>query len=217
MILRDISEKDALSAEMLFLDAMQYYQREQLNRTRVHGEFVELLQRARGVISDFIARTAVELAVNRLLEDAEVPMPENMDFISRVFSSEGYVEQRSFADQVLYKILPLVQEFVPELEERILERREGLTTVVPIDFGPALEGYTENAISIMPSTADPSERASVLQSIIDQSRARKAQDLTNSDPETARRLASSIEDAGLRTTTLLAIDPGSLNEGELCI
>jgi hypothetical protein len=81
-------------------------------------------------------RAAVEAVVGKLLKLATEPLPSDMIYVGRIASDDGYVELQSPAEEALFKMLPLVRQFSPELEGVILEERGGLGTILPSDMGP---------------------------------------------------------------------------------
>jgi hypothetical protein len=210
LILKDVGTKDVAEAEMLFLDAVGYHQRGQFTDFQVHSQFFELLKAAKGVVRDSMERNGVEVAVARLLKQAEDPPPANMIYVGRVASGDGFVELKSVAEEYLYKLLPLVREFAPELEASIFERSPHFKVVVPSDIGPLPEGYQEGgtiSLGNADGTAgdfdkDPQKKAQLFAQITNMTRANGARRFAESDPEAARKLANAITDPALRATTL---------------
>jgi hypothetical protein len=203
-IIRAVSAKDEAVADGLFLDAMQYYQRKQINSSQVHVEFASLLETAKGIVPDSMERAAVETMVDKLLRDAAEPLPSDTLLVARNYTSTGYFEPRSMPEQILFRVLPLVRELAPDLEERIREQRAHLINPAPTDLGPWADGYryTHFLFGIAPG-----ERESKTAEIINNSRAETAKRFAATNMEAAINFANTITDPNLKAATLLEIAP----------
>jgi hypothetical protein len=209
-ILKDVGAKNPAAAEMLFMDALGYHQRDLYTDFQVHSQFLELLKAAKGIVRDSMERTGIEIAVTRLLKQAEQPPPKDMVYVGRIASGDGFVELKSVAEEYLYKLLPLVREFAPELEDRILERSPHFKTIVPSEIGPLPEGYTEGGTLSLRNAdgsagdfeKDPQQKADLFAKLTNMNRAGAARRFAESDPEGARKLANAITDPALRAATL---------------
>jgi hypothetical protein len=209
-ILKDVGAKDTPAAEMLFLDALGYHQRDQFTDAAVHTQFLQLLNAGKGVVRDSMVRNGVEVAVARLLKQAEEPPSKDMLYVGRVASGDGFVDLKSVAEEFLYKILPLVREFAPELESRILERSPHFKVIAPSDIGPLPEGYQETGMLSLRNAdgtagdfeKDPAQKTRLMAQITNTSRAVGARRYAESDPEAAKKLANSITDPALRAAIL---------------
>jgi hypothetical protein len=221
LIIKDVGTKDTAAAEMLFLDAVGYHQRDQFTDFQVHAQFLELLKAAKGVVRDSVEQNGIEVAVNRLLKQAEEPPPKDMVYLGRVASGDGFVELNSVAEEYLFKILPLVRAFSPDLEGSILEQRQNLKVIVPSDIGALPEGYQEAGMLSLRNAdgsagdfeKDPQKKAQLFAQIINMNRVGGARRFAESDPEAARKLANSITDPALRAATLAEL-AGNLQESD---
>jgi hypothetical protein len=209
VILKQIGTPE--TAEILFFDALRYYGREQNNNIFVHIEFREFLESSYTSVPAAMARNGVELAVDRLLSEAAKPMPDDVVYVGRVYTGDGFLEIHSMAGNFLYELLPLVRKVEPELERRILEKVPALTIRVPNDLGSLPEDYGEAAI-LKINPGDPEARAKAVASATDGNRAAGARRLARTDPDAALRVADTILSPGLRSVTLLAIAQGKMKE-----
>lgn len=211
MILKDVSAIDDAVAESLFLDAMQYYQREQINSFQFHIEFRQLLEAAKGVVPDAMERAALEMAMHRLLEQAEEPVPETQLYFGRTYTGNSYIEPHSIAEDMIYRLLPLVRRFAPDLEVRIRESLPHLTSPVPSDIGPVPEVVSFTAIRFV-DPSDTETRAKFETQVLNGGLERAARRIAATDLEAAIRIANSITDPTLKSATLLAISPDKVQD-----
>jgi hypothetical protein len=207
-ILGDVNEKDPALAQMLFLDALQYYQLDQPKTYGFHAQFVVLLHAVQKILPEPMMRSAMEASVSKLLKAAAAPLPSDMIYVGRIASGDGLVELQSPAEETLFKLLPLVRQFSPDLESQILEERSGLGRIIP-SIGALPPDYSEISTII---EQNPEKRAEWLARIENQTHAKNAKRLAATDPETALRLASQITDSSMRDSTLVAIAQGKLKE-----
>ena len=211
LILKDLHAKDAAVAESLFLDALQYFGREQTNSAGVYIEFTDLLKAAKGVVPEAMERAAIELAVDKLLKQVAAPMPSDSLFMGRVYTAKGFVQLNSMAEESLFKLLPLIREFEPDLEQRIDKQITAFSKPVPSDIGPLPEGY-EEASFMIGRASDPAEKEKMSARMVDGNRAGGARQLAATSPEAALKLANSITDPALRATALVTVAQGKLKE-----
>jgi hypothetical protein len=207
-ILTDVHAKDPALAEMLFLDALHYYQADK-PKSFGHSQFLALLQAAEKIVPDSTIRTAVVAAVSKMLQGAEEPLPEAMIYRGRMASGDGMVELQSPAEESLFRLLPLVRQYVPGLEEQILEKRIGLGRILPSALGTLPRDYSEISTMI---EQDPKRRTELRATLADSARSRNVQRFAASDPEFALKVAESIQDPAVKATAFVIIAQGKLKE-----
>jgi hypothetical protein len=211
LILKDVGAKDRAGAEMLFLDAMQYYQRQQASSIQAHIDFRSLLQAARGIVPDAMLRAAIEASVSRLLKEAEEPPPKGTTYVGRHYTPAGFIEPRSNVEDTLFRLMGLIREFAPALEKTIQAQLTHLAKPVPSDVGALPDDYFEVANLIGPpdGPALPPDRIAELR---ENARGAGARRLAATDPEAALRLANTLTNPELRASTIIAIAEGKLKE-----
>jgi hypothetical protein len=209
LILKEIGKPE--TTETLFFDAMRYYNREQNNNIEIHREFRRFLESSYTFVPEAMARSGVELTVDRLLSEAAKPMPDDVVYVGRVYTGDGFLELHSTAENFLFELLPLVRKVEPELERRILEKVPALSVRVPNDLGSLPDDYGEAAI-LKVNPGEPDARAKAIARATDLNRAAGGQRLARTDPQTALNVANTISDPVLQSETLLAIAQGKLKE-----
>jgi hypothetical protein len=161
-----------------------------------------------------MVRTAAELLVDRLLKQAEAPVPDTIVSFFRVYFSEGVVELHSAAEDCLYHILPLIREIEPGLEARIMKERPGFKVKVPGSLGPVPEGYSESDLTIVGPDTTPAEKEHVRESMMDDVRSDNPVRMAEKDPGMAVVLAKTISDPAKRATALDRISQEKLKNSE---
>jgi len=210
-ILPDVAAEDSSAAASLFLDAMQFFQRDSAKLDGSRLAYIDLLKASKGVIPDPMIKAAITDAVERFLQDASEDAPKGTMYIGSVSTGKGTVELHSTAEESLYKLLPLVREFVPDLEKKIFEKRSALNSVVSTEGVSLPEGYIESG-TIRVGTTDRQRIATAVEKTKEWSREKNIRELAQTDPETALKLAETIKDPALRGSAVAAIANGKLKE-----
>jgi hypothetical protein len=211
LVLPEIAAKDSIGAQSFFLDATQFFQSGSAGADGSRPAYVALLKASKNVVPDAMLRSAITGAVDQFLKDASQPAPKGTMYIGSVGTSKGTVELNSLAEESLYRLMPLVREFIPELEKTIFEKRPAIGRPVSAEGVSLPDGLVESA-TIRVGTADPQRIATAVQRNKEAARERSVRALSSTDPETAVKLAATIKDPAVRGSAMAAIANGKLKE-----
>ncbi len=198
-ILLDLQRKDQAVAQTLFAEALSYYKRGSRVRS-ADRDFVEFLLAVHSVAP----RAAVREAIEAVLKNSSKPATdEKQIYRIRLHTDKGVADLTSRADEMAFRLLPLIRDIDSDWASDLLRDRPALAEVAERAGGIQFE---EGSLLLGPAAeGDPT----VLQKYgMEQSRVAGIKRIAMQNPSEALRMTSELTDPAARVVALGQVTAG---------